>query len=87
MLMIKDAYGFLKKAQTYYLATADGEWIRVSGTLAEDDRAEARKHMLDSYPELRKMYDENDGNTVVWYFKDAEAIVSSFVKTPEKVKF
>ena len=33
-------------------------WIRVQATLVEDDRAEARKHMLDAYPSLRRMYTE-----------------------------
>lgn len=44
----------------------------------EDDRVEAKKSMLDAYPSLRKMYDENDGNTQVFYFKNATATFSSF---------
>ena len=90
---------FLKKAETYYLATVDGdqprvrpfgtvnvfegklyiqtgkskdvskqihanpkveicafkdgEWLRVAGTLVEDDRREARVAMLDAYPSLQ----------------------------------
>ena len=89
---------FLKEAQTYYLATVEGdqprvrpfgtvhifegklyiqtgkskdvakqlmangkaeicafkggEWLRVAGTLVEDDRREARQSMLDAYPNL-----------------------------------
>lgn len=61
-----------------------GEWLRVSGTLIEDDRTEAKKSMLDDYPQLRSMYDENDGNTQVFYFKDAKAVFSSFA-APERV--
>ena len=68
-------------------AFLDGKWLRVSGELAEDDRVEAKKAMLDSYPELRSMYDENDGNTQVFYFKNAEATFSSFVSAPETVRF
>lgn len=64
-----------------------GEWIRITGTLVEDDRVEARKSMLDAYPSLRKMYDENDGNTVVYYFKDATAVIYSFTHEPEIIKF
>lgn len=37
-------------------AMKDGEWIRVVGTLVEDDRTEARQSMLDAYPELQNMY-------------------------------
>ena len=33
----------------------DWEWIRVSGELVRDERVEARKSMLDRYPELRGM--------------------------------
>ena len=47
-------------------AMYDGKWIRVEGKAKEDDRTVARKSMLDAYPELRNMYDENDGNTVVF---------------------
>ncbi len=126
-------YDFLKAAQTYYLATVEGDqprvrpfgtvnifegklyiqtgkvkptakqlaanpkaeicafvngdWIRVSGKLIEDDRFEAKKSMLDVYPQLRGMYDENDGNTVVYYFEDATAVISSFTNAPVEIKF
>ncbi|MBR4881969.1 MAG: pyridoxamine 5'-phosphate oxidase family protein [Clostridia bacterium] len=68
-------------------AFKDGAWIRVAGELIEDDRAEARKSMLDAYPELRGMYNENDGNTQVLYFKNATATFCSFGKEPEIVEF
>ena len=68
-------------------AFKDGVWLRVSCELIEDDRAEARKSMLDAYPELRAMYDENDGNTQVLYLKDATATFCSFTAPPEIVKF
>ena len=65
----------------------NGEWIRVAGTLVEDDRVEARKSMLDAYPDLRAMYNENDGNTVVYYLKDAVATISTFSHAPETIRF
>lgn len=126
-------FDFLKNAETYYLATTDGDqprvrpfgtvnifdgklyiqtgksksvskqlkenpkaeicafkdgtWLRLSGELVEDDRIEAKKSMLDAYPYLRKMYDENDGNTQVFYFKNAKAIFSSFTEPSETVCF
>ena len=64
-----------------------GKWVRVAGELVEDDRVEARKSMLDAYPNLRKMYDENDGNTQVFYFKNATATFCSFTSAPETVTF
>ena len=126
-------YDFLKEAQTYYLATVEGdqprvrpfgtvniydgklyiqtgkvkpcakqlavngkaeicamkggEWIRVAGTLVEDDSYEAKHAMLEAYPNLRRMYDENDGNTLVLYFKDAVATISAFTHDPIEIKF
>lgn len=126
-------YSFLKNAETYYLATVegdqprvrpfgtvhifegklyiqtgkskpvshqlrenpkaeicafkDGAWLRLSGELMEDDRVEARKSMLDAYPNLRVMYNENDGNTKVLYFKNATATISSFTAQTEIIRF
>lgn len=68
-------------------AFKDGKWLRLSGELYEDDRVEARKSMLDAYPELRGMYNENDGNTQVLYFKNARAVFCSFGSAPETVEF
>ena len=64
-----------------------GAWIRIAGTLKEDDRVEAKKSMLDAYPNLRGMYDENDGNTQVLYFEKAVATFCSFGAAPETVEF
>ena len=65
----------------------NGTWIRIAGELVEDDRVEAKKSMLDAYPDLRAMYDEKDGNTQVFYFKNAVATFSSFTAAPETVTF
>ncbi|MBO4873507.1 MAG: pyridoxamine 5'-phosphate oxidase family protein [Lachnospiraceae bacterium] len=124
---------FLKKAGTYYLATADGdqprvrpfgtvhifedklyiqtgkvkavsrqihanpkveicafmdgEWLRLSGTLVEDERREAKVSMLEAYPSLQRMYSPDDGNTEVFYFTDATAVFSGFGHAPETVRF
>ena len=130
---MEKVYEFLKAAQTYYLATVDGDqprvrpfgtvnifegklyiqtgkskdvskqlhanpkaeicafkdgvWLRVAGELIEDDRREARESMLDAYPDLRNMYSEDDGNTEVFYFKNATAVFSSFTAAPEVINF
>jgi uncharacterized pyridoxamine 5'-phosphate oxidase family protein len=68
-------------------AFKDGTWLRVACELIEDDRVEARRSMLDAYPMLRGMYDENDGNTQVLYMKNATATFSSFTAPPETLKF
>ena len=133
MQAIERVCKFLKEAETYYLATVEGNqprvrpfgtanifegklyiqtgkvkptskqllanpkaeicafhngvWVRIAGELIEDDRVEARKSMLDAYPNLRGMYDENDGNTQVFYFRNAVATFSSFTAAPEVVEF
>ncbi|MBR2062062.1 MAG: pyridoxamine 5'-phosphate oxidase family protein [Anaerotignum sp.] len=131
---MKEVYEFLKKCNTYYLATveADGQprvrpfgtidlfenklyiqtgkvkdvskqiavnpkveicafdgekWLRVACTLVRDERMEAKTHMLDNYPQLKKMYDPADDNTEVLYMKDATATFSSFTEAPKAIKF
>ena len=130
---MKQVYGFLKKAGTYYLATVEGnqprvrpfgtvnefegklyiqtgkvkpvshqiaanpkveicafsggEWIRIACELVEDDRVEAKKAMLDAYPNLRRVNDEKDGNTPVFYMKNATATTRSFTSTPVGIHF
>ena len=64
-----------------------GDWLRVSGELVEDDRREARVSILEAYPELKTLYSPDDGNTQVFYFKNAQAVFSSFVKPDETVEF
>ena len=133
MAGIEKVTQFLKDAETYYLATAEGdqprvrpfgtahlyegklyiqtgkvkdvskqllanpkveicafkgeEWIRVAGELVEDDRVEARQSMLNAYPSLQKMYAADDGNTQVFYFKNATATISTLTHEPEVIKF
>ena len=124
---------FLKEAETYYLATVEGDqprvrpfgtahifegklyiqtgkvkavsrqlaanpkveicafmkgkWLRLAGELVEDDRVEAKASPLEAYPSLQKMYAADDGNTQVWYFKNATATFSSFTSEPEVITF
>ena len=76
-----------KNPKVELCAFKDGDWLRVAGTLVEDDRVEARQSMLDAYPSLQAMYKADDGNTEVFYIQDATATFSSFTKAPETVKF
>ena len=68
-------------------AFCEGQWVRVEGILVEDERIEAKQSMLDAYPSLQGMYKADDGNTEVFYFKDATATFYSFTSAPEVVKF
>lgn len=76
-----------RKSKAEICAFKNGEWLRVAGELVENDRVEARQSMLDAYPSLQKMYAADDGNTEVFYFKNATATFSSFTHEPEIVKF
>ena len=126
---------FLKAAETYYLATVDGDqprvrpfgtahvfegklyiqtgkvkpvskqlaanpkaeicafdgqtgtWLRVAGKLINDDNRDVKVAMLEKMPQLKSMYDPDDDNTQVLYFKDATATFSSFAGAPETFNF
>ena len=68
-------------------ACINGDWLRITAKAVSDDRREAKKSMLDTYPMLRGMYNEDDGNTEVWYLTDAAATFSSFTAPPKVIKF
>lgn len=85
---IKDVYRqLIANPKAEICACMKDEWLRVSGELVEDDRREARQSMLDAYPSLQSMYSADDGNTAVFYFKNATAVFSSFTKEPEVIRF
>lgn len=66
---------------------AGGKWIRLSATAVLDERIEAQTHMLDAYPSLKGMYQPGDGNTEVYYLKDAIAQICSFTEAPKEIRF
>lgn len=64
-------------------ATVGADWLRIAGTLVDDNRVEAKKAMLDLVPGLRKLgYSEDDDNTRVLYFKHGVATFSSLAGKP-----
>mgnify|MGYP000914752063 FL=1 len=65
----------------------DRTWIRIEATVVQDDRMEARQHMLDENPGLKRMYAADDGNCEVLYLKDATATICSFTAEPRVIKF
>ena len=78
----------LKADPKVELCAFDGErWLRVAATAVYDDNLEAQKHMLAAYPSLQAMYQPGDGNTAVYYLKNATATFSSFTAAPEVVRF
>lgn len=65
----------------------DGRWIRVSAEAVLDDNIKAQEHMLDAYPNLKAMYTAGDGNTEVYYLKNAVAQICSFTEAPREIEF
>ena len=83
----KDVYKQIEKNNNVEIcAFNNGRWIRVTGKLIPDDRVEAKKDMLDNYPELREMYNENDDNTIVLYFESFKAVIYSFTEAPKVIE-
>ncbi len=76
-----------KNPRVEICAFKDGAWLRIAAELVEDDRREARQSMLDAYPSLQGMYSADDGNTEVFYLKNATATFSSFTAAPETITF
>ena len=68
-------------------AMLDGRWIRLSAEAILDENIEAQVHMLDNYPSLKAMYAPGDGNTEVYYLRNATAAICSFTSEPEVYHF
>ena len=68
-------------------AFKDGAWMRLAGTLVNDDSIEVKQAMLDKNPSLKDIYSAEDDNTQVLYFTNATATFSSFSSDPEVVNF
>jgi len=66
---------------------AKGKWIRLNAEAVLDERIEAQQAMLDANPDLKSMYTAGDGNTAVFYIKNATAVFCSFTEDPETVQF
>lgn len=85
---VKDVSKQIVKNPYVEISCFDGEkWLRLEAEAIEDDRFEAKQHMLDAYPDLQAMYKADDDNTQVFYLKNAKASFCSFTAEPEVVEF
>ena len=66
---------------------ANGKWIRLAAEAVLDERVEAQAHMLDAYPTLQALYKPGDGNTEVYYLRNATAQICSFAEEPKTITF
>lgn len=84
----KKVYRQMKENQNIEISGMhEGRWIRLQAQAIEDDRLEPKQHILDAYPSLQKMYKADDGNTAVFYLKNATATFCSFTEEPRVVTF
>lgn len=60
-----------------------GQWIRITGEVANDDRREVKQLALETNPSLKSMYSVDDGIFAVLYFTKGIAVISSFSAEPE----
>lgn len=60
-----------------------GQWIRVVGEVANDDRREVKEVALEAYPSLKSMYSVDDGIVSVLYFTKGTATISGFASEAE----
>ena len=63
------------------------KWIRLDAEAVLDERLEAQQAMLDANPGLKGMYAAGDGNTAVFYLKNATAEICSFSEEVERIRF
>lgn len=76
---VKDVSRQMHKNPRIEICACKGpKWLRLSGTAVLDGRTEAQESMLEAYPSLKGRYRPGDGNTEVWYIKDARAVLSAF---------
>ena len=68
-------------------AMLDGKWIRVAAEAVLDENIAAQEHMLVAYPHLRAMYTPGDGNTAVFYLKNATAMICSYTEPAKIINF
>jgi len=83
---VKNVSKQISKNPNIAITAFDGDrWVRIEATAVNDDRYEAKKFMLDNYPELQNLYKPDDDNTQVLYLKDATATFESFSSPERKV--
>jgi uncharacterized pyridoxamine 5'-phosphate oxidase family protein len=60
-----------------------GEWIRLTGEVAVDDRRGAKEVGINSHPMLKKMYKVDDGVFAILYFTKGTVSICSTNALPE----
>ena len=69
------------------LKPSGAEWMRLSGTLVNDETLAVKEEFLNRNEELKSMYRADDDNMAVLYIQDATARFCSFSTPERKVTF
>lgn len=87
---VKDVYKQLAangKFEICALKPSGSEWMRVTGTLVNDETLAVKEEFLNRNKGLKSMYKADDGNMAVLYIENGTARFCSFSKPERKVSF
>lgn len=87
---VKDVYKQMAangKFEICALKPSGSEWMRVTGTLVNDDDLSVKEEFLNRNPGLRSMYKADDDNMAVLYITNGTARFCSFSEPERNVKF
>lgn len=87
---VKDVYKQMAKNGKFEICAlkkSGSEWLRLSGTLVNDETLAVKEEFLKRNPGLKSMYKADDNNMAVLYITNATARFCSFSAPEKKVTF
>ena len=87
---VKDVYKQMAKNGKFEICAlkkSGSEWMRLSGTLVNDETLAVKEEFLNRNPSLKGMYKADDDNMAVLYITNATARFCSFAGPERKVNF
>ena len=87
---VKDVFKQMAKNGKFEICAlkkSGSEWMRISGTLVNDETLAVKEEFLNRNPGLKSMYKADDGNMAVLYITNGTARFCSFSAPEKKVEF
>ena len=87
---VKDVFKQMTKNGKFEICAlkkSGSEWMRISGTLINDETLSVKEEFLKRNPGLKSMYKADDGNMAVLYITNGTARFSSFSAPERTVNF
>ncbi len=87
---VKDVFKQMAKNGKFEICAlkkSGSEWMRISGTLINDETLSVKEEFLKRNPGLKSMYKADDGNMAVLYITNGTARFSSFSAPERTVNF